>query len=87
VEFNLLFLIVHTYPVVQHKNSVRHSHALHTFVRIKWATNEMKTLTVLLYSAQVVAGPFQDRLSIAVAKELQTAFGGWKEPPSSENNV
>jgi Asp-tRNA(Asn)/Glu-tRNA(Gln) amidotransferase A subunit family amidase len=36
---------------------------------------------------QIVAGPFQDRLSIAVAKELQTAFGGWKEPPSSENNA
>lgn len=36
---------------------------------------------------QIVAGPFQDRLSIAVAKELQAAFGGWKEPPASENNV
>lgn len=34
---------------------------------------------------QVVAAPFQDRLSIAVANELQTAFGGWTEPPSSEN--
>jgi hypothetical protein len=44
----------------------------------------MNTLTVLLYSAQIVAAPFQDRLSIAVAKELQTAFGGWKDPPSSE---
>jgi hypothetical protein len=47
----------------------------------------MKTLTVLLYSAQIVAAPFQDRLSIAVAKELQIAFGGWKEPPSSENTA
>ena len=82
-----MFLVVHTYPVVKHKNSVRHSHILHTFVRINWATDIMKTLTVLLYSAQIVAGPFQDRLSIAVAKELQTAFGGWKEPPSSENNM
>jgi hypothetical protein len=43
------------------------------------------TFTVLFYSAQIVAAPFQDRLSIAVAKELQTAFGGWKEPPSSKN--
>lgn len=82
-----MFLIVHTYPVVKHKNSVRGSYVLYTFVRIEWATDVMKTLTALLYSAQVVAGPFQDRLSIAVAKELQTAFGGWKEPPSSENNV
>ena len=81
-----MFLIVHTYPVAEHKNSVKHSH-VHAFVRINWATDVMKTLTVLLYSAQIVAGPFQDRLSIAVAKELQTAFGGWKEPPSSENNA
>ncbi|GFG29557.1 hypothetical protein Cfor_12374 [Coptotermes formosanus] len=36
---------------------------------------------------QVVAAPFQDRLSIAVANELQTAFGGWKEPPSTENTA
>jgi hypothetical protein len=47
--------------------------------------NVMKPLTVLFCSAQVVAAPFQDRLSIAVANELQTAFGGWTEPPSSEN--
>lgn len=81
-----MFLIVHAYPVVKHKNSVKHSH-IRTFVRIIWATDVVKTFTVLLYSAQIVAGPFQDRLSIAVAKELQTAFGGWKEPPSSENNA
>lgn len=29
---------------------------------------------------QVVAGPHQDRLCLAVAKELETAFGGWVPP-------
>ncbi|XP_023721734.1 fatty-acid amide hydrolase 2 [Cryptotermes secundus] len=33
---------------------------------------------------QVVAAPFQDRLSLAVAKEIEVAFGGWVEPPASE---
>ncbi|KDR15404.1 fatty-acid amide hydrolase 2 [Zootermopsis nevadensis] len=33
---------------------------------------------------QIVAAPFEDRLSIAVANELQAAFGGWTEPPASE---
>jgi hypothetical protein len=47
----------------------------------------LKRLSVLFYSAQIVAAPFQDRLSIAVAEELQTAFGGWKEPPSTENSA
>lgn len=29
---------------------------------------------------QVIAGRNQDRLCLAVAKELETAFGGWREP-------
>jgi hypothetical protein len=29
---------------------------------------------------QVVAAPYKDHLCIAVAKELQKAFGGWVPP-------
>lgn len=29
---------------------------------------------------QVVAGRFQDHLTLAVARHLERAFGGWKEP-------
>ena len=31
-------------------------------------------------TVQVVAGPFCDALNIAVAKELERAFGGWQPP-------
>lgn len=34
----------------------------------------------LPYGIQVVAAPNRDRLCIAVAKELEDAFGGWKPP-------
>jgi hypothetical protein len=44
----------------------------------------MNRLAMLFYSVQVVAAPFQDRLSLAVAKEIEVAFGGWVEPPTSE---
>nr|CAD7587514.1 unnamed protein product [Timema genevievae] len=30
---------------------------------------------------QVIAGPCQDRLCLALAKEIETAFGGWIPPP------
>ncbi|XP_015181501.1 PREDICTED: fatty-acid amide hydrolase 2-like [Polistes dominula] len=30
---------------------------------------------------QVIAAPYHDHLCIAVAKELETAFGGWVQPP------
>ncbi|XP_055618663.1 fatty-acid amide hydrolase 2-like [Toxorhynchites rutilus septentrionalis] len=29
---------------------------------------------------QVVAAPYQDRLSLCIARELEAAFGGWKSP-------
>ncbi|XP_011629974.1 fatty-acid amide hydrolase 2-B-like [Pogonomyrmex barbatus] len=32
---------------------------------------------------QVIAAPYQDRLCLAVAKELETAFGGWVPPSVS----
>ncbi|XP_025266444.1 fatty-acid amide hydrolase 2-like [Camponotus floridanus] len=32
---------------------------------------------------QVIAAPYQDRLCLAVAKELETAFGGWVPPSIS----
>uniref|UniRef100_A0A1B0DF22 Uncharacterized protein n=1 Tax=Phlebotomus papatasi TaxID=29031 RepID=A0A1B0DF22_PHLPP len=32
---------------------------------------------------QIVASPQQDHLCLAVAKELERAFGGWKKPPQS----
>ncbi|XP_025266453.1 fatty-acid amide hydrolase 2-like isoform X2 [Camponotus floridanus] len=35
---------------------------------------------------QVIAAPYQDRLCLAVAKELETAFGGWVPPSISLNN-
>lgn len=34
------------------------------------------------YSFQVAANQQQDRLIFAVAKELESAFGGWVPPPS-----
>jgi len=33
---------------------------------------------------QVIAGPFNDRLTLAVARELERPFGGWT-PPFREN--
>ncbi|XP_063227878.1 fatty-acid amide hydrolase 2-A isoform X2 [Bacillus rossius redtenbacheri] len=33
---------------------------------------------------QVVAGPSQDRLCVAVAREIERAFGGWIKPPAVE---
>lgn len=30
---------------------------------------------------QVIAAPYQDRLCLAVGKELEAAFGGWTPPP------
>ncbi|XP_065338303.1 fatty-acid amide hydrolase 2-A-like isoform X2 [Cloeon dipterum] len=36
---------------------------------------------------QVAANPLQDRLTIAVAEELQKAFGGWVAPPSDEKET
>lgn len=35
---------------------------------------------------QVIAAPYQDRLCLAVAKELETAFGGWIPPSTSLSN-
>ncbi|KMQ87163.1 fatty-acid amide hydrolase 2 [Lasius niger] len=32
---------------------------------------------------QVIAAPYQDRLCLAIAKELETAFGGWVPPSIS----
>nr|CAD7570086.1 unnamed protein product [Timema californicum] len=32
---------------------------------------------------QVIAGPCQDRLCLALAKEIETAFGGWIPPPDT----
>ncbi|XP_055682173.1 fatty-acid amide hydrolase 2-A isoform X2 [Lutzomyia longipalpis] len=32
---------------------------------------------------QIVASPQQDHLCLAVAKELERAFGGWKKPPQT----
>jgi len=32
---------------------------------------------------QVIAAPYQDRLCLAVAKELEMAFGGWVPPSIS----
>ncbi|KAL0131780.1 hypothetical protein PUN28_002967 [Cardiocondyla obscurior] len=32
---------------------------------------------------QIIAAPYQDRLCLAVAKELETAFGGWVPPAAS----
>lgn len=39
------------------------------------------TTSGLPVGLQVAANPFQDRLSLTVAKELETAFGGWVPPP------
>lgn len=33
---------------------------------------------------QIIAAPYNDHLSIAVAKELETLFGGWKPPFSPD---
>jgi hypothetical protein len=35
----------------------------------------------------VAANPLQDRLTIAVAQELQRALGGWVPPPSCEKEI
>jgi len=35
---------------------------------------------------QIIAAPYQDRLCLAVAKELETAFGGWVPPSASISN-
>lgn len=29
---------------------------------------------------QIVAAPYQDRLCLCIAAEIEAAFGGWKEP-------
>lgn len=34
----------------------------------------------LPYGLQVIAGPYNDRYCIAIAKELEKKFGGWKPP-------
>lgn len=36
---------------------------------------------------QVIAGRNQDRLTIAVARELEKAFNGWVPPPTSPNKI
>lgn len=36
---------------------------------------------------QIAANPLQDRLSIAVAQELEKQFGGWIPPPANEKIV
>ncbi|XP_014473193.1 PREDICTED: fatty-acid amide hydrolase 2-A-like [Dinoponera quadriceps] len=35
---------------------------------------------------QVIAAPYQDRLCLAVAEELEKAFGGWTPPPFSNDD-
>jgi Asp-tRNA(Asn)/Glu-tRNA(Gln) amidotransferase A subunit family amidase len=52
--------------------------------KINPAMDTKNHLAILLYSVQVVAAPFQDRMSLAVAEEIEAAFGGWVEPPTSE---
>ncbi|XP_068631126.1 fatty-acid amide hydrolase 2-A-like [Battus philenor] len=37
--------------------------------------------TSLPVALQVIAGPYQDRLCLAVAKQLEVGFGGWRPPP------
>jgi fatty acid amide hydrolase 2 len=39
--------------------------------------SELHLLNLVL---QVVAAPYKDHLCIAIAKELQKAFGGWVPP-------
>lgn len=36
---------------------------------------------------QVVGNPCQDHLTIAVAKEIERLYGGWKEPMSADSKV
>ncbi|XP_059477837.1 fatty-acid amide hydrolase 2-A-like isoform X2 [Neocloeon triangulifer] len=36
---------------------------------------------------QVAANPLQDRLTIAVAQELERAFGGWTPPPADQKET
>lgn len=37
--------------------------------------------------SQIVANPGCDHLTIAVAQEIERAFGGWQQPPSYEKMV
>ncbi|KZC10722.1 Fatty-acid amide hydrolase 2 [Dufourea novaeangliae] len=36
---------------------------------------------------QIIANPGNDHLTIAMAKEIQNAFGGWQQPPATEITV
>ena len=33
-------------------------------------------------AVQIVAGEYQDHLTLSAAETLETAFGGWQAPPA-----
>ncbi|XP_044757515.1 fatty-acid amide hydrolase 2-like [Coccinella septempunctata] len=45
----------------------------------------MQTEEGLPIGIQVIGAPYCDRLCLAVAKEIEKAFGGWKPPSSNDN--
>jgi len=36
---------------------------------------------------QVAAGPYQDRLTLAIAEELEREFGGWVSPSGESSHL
>lgn len=51
----------------------------YTFHKYKMC-NLVLDLYLSVFILQVVAAPNQDRLCLAVAKELEKGFGGWRPP-------
>lgn len=45
------------------------------------------TYYVFAFFVQVVANAGNDHLTIAVAQEIEKAFGGWQQPPMTELNI
>lgn len=41
----------------------------------------------LFFAHQVAGNPLQDRLTIAVAQELQRSLGGWVPPPNNDKEI
>lgn len=82
----VLFLPTYPTPAIRHYHSFGHITGV-TYTMLFNALGFPGTHVPLGFNKQglpigiqVVAAPFQDRLSLCIARELEAAFGGWKAP-------
>jgi len=83
----VLFFPTHPEPAIKHRTTILKSHNAATYTGVFSVLELPVTQCPLGLSShglpigiQVISAPFQDRLTLAVAQEMERRFGGWVPP-------